>query len=220
MKMKKIYLFVALISFCSITAQTEKGSFMISGHTGLGFTSNTVKYKTEGENIDGPKTTSFNISPSVGYFIIENLAVGLDIDYKTVTTKQQVFVNSNDQPGPSQTKINTKTIESTLAIIPNATYFFSKGKARPYISAGIGFANIKQEGNRSRSFADYDLYDYYNNNNNGIVIGADVGLAYFLSKAISLDLGVGYAQYNYKDEDVKVKSGAIGVNIGVSVFLK
>jgi outer membrane protein len=218
--MRKIFLLIILTFSGAITAQTEKGALMISGHTSLGFTSNVVKYEAYGENTDGPKTTSFNISPSVGYFIIDNLAIGVDFDYKTVTTKQQVLVNSNDQPGPSQTKINTTTIESTLAIIPNATYFFSKGKARPYISAGIGFANIKQEGNRSRSFADYDLYDYYNNNNNGIVIGADVGLAYFLSKAISLDVGAGYAQYNYKDEDVKVKSGAIGINIGVSVFLK
>lgn len=91
--MKKITLLIALISFGAITAQTEKGTFTISGKTGLGFTSSTVKYEYAGQTEDGPKTSSFNISPSVGYFIIDNLAIGLEFDYTTSTTKQEVVMS-------------------------------------------------------------------------------------------------------------------------------
>lgn len=88
--MNKFILLSALISFSFISAQTEKGTFVISGQTGIGFTSTTVKYESAGQTSDGPKISSFNITPSVGYFIINNLAISLDIDYKTTTTKQQI----------------------------------------------------------------------------------------------------------------------------------
>lgn len=213
--MKKRFLFAALLFSILMTAQTEKGTFMISGETSLGFTSTNVKYKNHGISNDGPKTTSFNISPSVGFFVIDNLAIGLDFDYKTATTKQH-GITYYDPSINGYSNIEAKNTETSLAIMPNATYFFSKGKARPFIEAGIGYANIQQKTESSFS----TMYSKLESNNNGYVWGVGGGLAYFITNTVSFDIGLGYGEYNYNEEDTKVKSGAFSANIGISIFLK
>jgi outer membrane protein len=213
--MKKRFLLAALLFSVIITAQTEKGTFMIRGETGLGFTSTNVNYKDHGQSTDGPKTTAFNVSPSVGFFVIDNLAIGLDFDYKTSTTKQHgITFYSTAINGYS--RVEAESTETSLAIIPNATYFFSKGKARPFIEAGIGYANIKQKSEISDSVQ----YLKSDSNNNGYVWGAGGGLAYFITNTFSFDLGLAYSEYNYKEENIDVKSGAFSANIGISIFLK
>ncbi|WP_281324312.1 porin family protein [Flavobacterium sp. IMCC34518] len=217
--MKKRFLLVALLFSVIITAQTEKGTFAISGKTGLGFNSTTIKYENSGNTTDGPKTSSFNISPSLSYFIIDNLSLGLDLNYKTVTTKQKTFfINSGVTGG--YTIVDEKITQNTLSIIPTATYFFSKGKTRPYINAGMGFANMKEKSNYYGSLADGQTSSNFSTSNNGLVWGAGGGLAYFVSKAIGFDLGLAYAKYTYKENNSKVKTGSLGANIGISVFLK
>jgi outer membrane protein len=213
--MKKRFLLAALLFSVIITAQTEKGTFMISGETSLGFNSTTVKYKNAGNTTDGPKTSSFNISPSFGYFIIDNLSLGLDFNYKTLTTKQKILTLNPD--GINGMIVDEKITQNTLSIIPTATYFFSKGKARPYINAGIGYGNTKQKNNYSDLSAEVSNYS---TSNNGLVWGFGGGLAYFISKTVSFDLGLGYSEFTYEENDVNIKSGAFGANIGISVFLK
>jgi outer membrane protein len=216
--MKKIFLLVALLFSAIITAQTEKGTFAISGKTGLGFSSTTLKHENSGNTIDGPKTSSFNISPSFGYFIIDNLSLGLDFNYTTLTTKQKaVFLDSGSIGG--FTIVDEKITQNTLTIVPTATYFFAKGKTRPYINAGIGFGSIEQKKKYSGPSTDDDM-SYNPSSNNGLVWGAGAGLAYFVSKTVSFDLGLDYSEFSFKENDVKTKSGAFGANIGISVFLK
>lgn len=213
--MKKRFLLAALLFSVIITAQTEKGTFAISGKTGLGFNSTTIKYENSGNTTDGPKTSSFNITPSLSYFIIDNLSLGLDFDYKTSTTKQHgIIFYSTAINGYS--RVEAKSTATSLAVIPNATYFFSKGKVRPFIEAGIGYANIKQKSETSDSVQ----YLKSDSNNNGYVWAAGGGLAYFITNTVSFDLGLAYGEYNYKEENSNVKSGAFSANVGISIFLK
>lgn len=100
------------------------------------------------------------------------------------------------------------------------TYYFSKGNVRPYLSTGLGIAKINQK-NQTDEQSELGGSEFYNSSssNNGFVWGVSGGLAYFVSKNVGFDLGLGYAKYTYKENDVKTKSGALGINIGVSVFL-
>lgn len=213
--MKKIFLALSLSFIGVISAQTEKGSFIISGKTGLDFTSNTVKYKSDGQTIDGPKTSSFNISPGIGYFVTNNLAIGLALDYKSTITKQQIEIYDPNSTGGYLTA-KTKETLTTFSIIPNLNYFFSKGKTRPYLGTGIGLANTKYKN-------DYDSENTFSNstsNNTGLVWTANGGLLFLITPNIGLDLGLGYANYSFKDNGVKTSSSAFGANAGISVFLK
>ncbi|MEG0762171.1 MAG: porin family protein, partial [Chryseobacterium sp.] len=65
--MKKLLLAGAVALFGLSNAQMTKGDWVISGNTGAGFNSMSTKYKAEGESEDGPKVSSFSVSPSVGY---------------------------------------------------------------------------------------------------------------------------------------------------------
>ena len=102
--MKKLTLIAALAMVSAVQAQTEpattlptaKGNWIIGGSTNLGFTSNKATQKSGDFSVDGQKTTNFNVTPTVGYFAIDNLAVGLNLGMKfkntihrTITIKQQ-----------------------------------------------------------------------------------------------------------------------------------
>ncbi|RVT73128.1 porin family protein [Flavobacterium sufflavum] len=216
--MKKIFLTISLAFFGIISAQTEKGSFIISGQTNLGFTSNTTKYKSDRQTTDGPKTNTFSISPSVGYFIVNNLALGLAFDYKSTITKQQIEIFDPNNTG-GYTTGNIKETQTTLSIVPNATYFFSKGKTRPYFGAGLGLANTKYKSNYTSDSSSGDQFSYSENKNTGLVWTANGGLLFLITPAVSIDLGLGYANYSFKDNGLKTNSSAFGANAGISVFL-
>lgn len=131
---------------------------------------------------DLEKTNSFNVSPSFGYFIIDNLAITLyfNYEYKNSTFKQRYLTNFD----PASIPTNITIIQNTTSIVPNLSYFFSKGKARPYANAGIGLANVTEKQNSSNKSTTVD----------GVVWNIGGRLAYFISKSISLDSGIGYTE--------------------------
>lgn len=210
--MKKIFLVLSLCFIGTISAQTEKGAFIISGKTGLNFTSNNVKHKL-GIETDESKTSTFNISPAIGYFIANNFALGLAFDYKLTTTKQQIktFINYATE--------NSKETQNTLSIVPNATYFFFKGKTKPYFGTGLGLANSKYKSNYTKNSSSGYQFSNTSIKDIGLVLTANGGILFIITPSISADLGIGYANYSPKNDGIKTSSSAFGANAGISVFL-
>lgn len=171
--MKKVVLTaIAVFGFTLANAQTEKGKWLVSGGTSLEFSS--AKSKAKADNFptqDGPKISSFNIKPAVGYFVAENFMIGLSLDYETSTIKF-----SSD-----------KVTENSISVIPQVGYYFGKSNVKPFLNAGLGFASV------SNSDVDSNL--------NGTVLGINGGVAYFVSKSISLDFGVGYQSLSVKVDE-------------------
>ena len=123
----------ALALFASMNAQMEKGSWIVSGKTGIGFTSANTKYTAQGQTVDGPKVSSFEITPSVGYFAANNLAIGVDLGFKSTKT---TFKNAN-------LGINMEEKNSMFSVMPTATYYFATAsKVRPYLGAGVGYGKF------------------------------------------------------------------------------
>ncbi|MDY3317290.1 outer membrane beta-barrel protein [Riemerella anatipestifer] len=120
--MKKLFLVGALALFGAMNAQTEKGSWVVEGKTNLGFNSISTKEKANGQSSEAKKTSKFNFNPSVGYFVMDNLALGLELGF------------SSEKVG--------KATNSTFSLLPNATYYFATGSQfRPYLGAGVGYAS-------------------------------------------------------------------------------
>lgn len=203
--MKKLMFAGALALFASMNAQMEKGSWIVSGKTGIGFTSANTKYTAQGQTVDGPKVSSFEITPSVGYFAANNLAIGVDLGLKSTKT---TFKNSN-------LGINMEEKNSMFSVMPTATYYFATAsKVRPYLGAGVGYGSLTSE-------------DIFNNNETtkgGLLWGAKGGFVYLLNSSIGLDLGVGYQSFTTKETEqgveVKTIADGIGVNAGFSLFFK
>jgi hypothetical protein len=118
--MKKIsILTVSFLAFNIgfLNAQTQKGGFLVGLYSDmfdLGYTTMKYEYNTY-EN--DTKYFNFNLSPKVGYFVIDNLAVGIDLDFG--------FTLFNDRN-------NTTTISAG----PFARYYIPTSKVLPFLELG------------------------------------------------------------------------------------
>ncbi|WP_185288619.1 outer membrane protein [Chryseobacterium lactis] len=212
--MKKLLLMGA-VALCGLSnAQMTKGDWVISGNTGMGFNNTTATVKVGGNSVDGPKENSFSIVPSVGYFIIDKLAVGIDLGYVNTTTKFQ----------------GAKNTSSTFSVMPTATYYFTNSsKFVPFLGAGIGYASNKTK------------YSFYNSNINtegvdpllrqdtetttdGLAWKVKGGVTYMATQSLGVNLGISYDQFSNKETvmntEVKTNIKTFGVNVGFSYFIK
>lgn len=199
--MKKVLLLGAVALFTSLNAQTEKGSWVIGGSTTIGFNNISTKYSVGNNSNTEPSVSTFTLTPSVGYFVQDKLAVGLDLG----------FVSMSQKDG------DDKYTVSTLSAMPTATYYFkSATNLVPYLGAGVGYASTKAT-------------EKYNGNSNsetvdGFAWKAKGGLVYLINQNIGVDVGASYNQFSNKETvmgtDYKTTVGTFGINLGFSVFLK
>ncbi|WP_312821996.1 OmpW family outer membrane protein [Epilithonimonas sp.] len=206
--MKKLFLVGALALFGAMNAQTEKGSWVISGSTTIGFNNTSSKVKYNGNSVDGPKTTSFNIKPSAGYFVANNIAVGVDLSF--TSTKNESTQYFFDQ------ELNFESKSNTVVVMPNATYYFkSASKVMPYLGAGIGYFS-----NTIKYPSDFSSNEEVKETIDGLAWGAKGGVVFLVTPSIGIDLGLAYVNTSNKENDVKNVTNSFGVNAGFSFFFK
>lgn len=203
--MKKLLLAGAVALFGLSNAQMTKGDWVVSGNTGFGFNNVTTTVKAGGESADGPKVSTFSITPSVGYFVIDKLAVGIDLGLTSATTKYE----------------GTKTTTTSFSVMPTATYYFANdSKFIPFLGAGIGYASVKNKGEMNVlgvSASDETTTD-------GLAWKVKGGVTYMATQSLGINLGVSYDQFSNKqtimNTDVKTNVKTFGVNVGFSYFIK
>ncbi|QHI36075.1 hypothetical protein IMCC3317_14280 [Kordia antarctica] len=195
--MKKIILAaVAIFGFAfTANAQTEQGKWVISGSTSISFATTNLTLEFEGEEIsDDAKASIFSFTPSVGYFVINNLAVGLDLSFSSA---------KNDD---GTTDVTTSSFSSILG----GTYYFEAGdKFKPFVGLGAGLI--------STSSGDDDVLK-----SNGLALRGKGGVAYFVNESLSVDFSVLYLNTNQKNKennDLVSKNSSLAVGLGFSLFL-
>ncbi len=206
--MKKLLLVAAVAAFASVNAQMQKGTWVVGATSNLGFNSvnTSVKYSGNGvsETEDGPTVNTFTFNPSVGHFIIDNLAVGLDFGYVNVSTEEG----------------GDKMIMNTVSVLPTGTYYFyNEGKVIPYLGAGIGYSAITAKEKYSGST--------YSETYDGLTWKGKGGIVYLINKNIGIDLGLSYNQFTNKETEeymgntytTKSRVGTLGANVGFTLFL-
>ena len=72
---------------------TQRGNFLIG--SAVGFSSNTSNIAQGGAKGEGPESFQWNIAPHVGYFLFENFALGVGLDY-TFSREKQPNKDKND----------------------------------------------------------------------------------------------------------------------------
>ncbi|WP_109832500.1 outer membrane beta-barrel protein [Reichenbachiella versicolor] len=70
---------LAIITFTNVQAQTEQGSILVGASTNLGF--NSTKHKDADD-----ATNNFVLDAQAGYFVIDDLAVGLGLGFDNEST--------------------------------------------------------------------------------------------------------------------------------------
>ncbi len=203
MKQKLILLSILITIFTfAVSAQTEKGSISISGRSSFegAYFSNRIK----GANINisdryamSVDGYSITITPSIGYFVIDNLSVGAQSSFSITDGDYQ-----------------SKT--SQFVLMPTVAYYFpTKGPVKPFVAIGAGYTNISMELSLQGSNVD-------NMSFGGFAFAGGAGAAFFVRNNISIDLMLEYAEVSAKyskDSSYKYSTKGLGGSIGFSLYL-
>ncbi|MBN2666030.1 MAG: hypothetical protein JXR67_05935 [Bacteroidales bacterium] len=175
----------------TINLQSVYGSELMA----LGFIST-----KHGSESDALKTTAFNLLPRAGYFVIDNLAVGLDVVISLCSQK------SGD---------DYKDVSTTLAIGPFARYYYPLEKINTFFEVNSYFGTWKEK----YTYGSSEFEDNYGL----LMLGLGPGVTFPVCDCAFFDVMAGYSHLVWKDKDSegddKETSNGFGVKIGISVVL-
>jgi len=182
--MKKMFL--TAIAVCTLTfmnAQEDgfsKGDIFISGSFGL-----------DSQSTGDIKSSSFEITPRVGFFVSDNIAVGARIGY--TSSKEEV-------PFTGEQKTNTINAGAF-----GRYYFTPSSKFSVFGELGFEYASSKQE----QGVAELKI--------NGFGVNVGPGVSYFLSDHFSLEAFWGAIGYATATPDFDGAESTDAVTFGVNL---
>ncbi|AUC14562.1 hypothetical protein BTO06_05110 [Tenacibaculum sp. SZ-18] len=209
MKIKTLQLLVVLMTVSSSFGQTEKGKFLIGLNTPLSFSSNSSRIinNSSGSSFENDSSTIFSFSPQVGYSIIDNLFLGLDLS----------FSFSSSENNTSETNSNT------FVVAPFVKYYYPTKNDFNFFGQfkyGFGRSNSKLE---NIGFIDPMIPSVieWENNIEELLLGFGVG--YFVHEILNIELSINY-QNTFYDSFANFSGDQLAIDtfsasIGFSLFL-
>lgn len=195
--MKTIKLFLALSLLITLTtnAQITKGNWMVGG-SGDFSTKKLVNNYSDGTS-ETNAFRSIEITPNIGYFIKDKLALGVKIGY------EGEFYSGNTS-SPEQ---HYNTIYSG----PFVRYYLlnSQKLINPFIESSFIFGNKHSSSSAFKST---------NTSINSVYLSA--GSSLFLNSSVGLDLTLKYSIKDEKVESNKLKTNDFQIGIGFQIFLE
>jgi hypothetical protein len=186
---KQSIFLVALLFLFSIDVSAQllnKGNFMMGSTVGFSTADSKVTHsinnnKEEGE---GPSSIQINFAPKVGYFIVDNFALGIGLDYTFSTVREPNTDRTND---------------SDLLFGPYARYYLPVGNDMSFFfEADFGFGTSSDQ--------QYIGGDKQSINTNIFAVGAGPGFT-ILSTA---DIGIeALLKYNFARGQFETESAGI-----------
>ncbi len=216
--MKKQLLLLAVVVGSALTAsaQFEKGTIFLNGGTSLGlnFGTSTSSFSGGGVTIETESSySSFGLNTMPGYFLMDGLVVGLDINFNTNSSSFDFEVS------------DTKTVElsyktSEVLVGPFVRYYLDAGL---FFQAGVGF------GSASSTDDEYDLLEdnvvSTESSAGAFAYTVGVGYAIFLNDNVALEPSLGYGSVTYSEnelpdgiDEITTTDAGLNVGIGISIF--
>jgi len=202
---KNVTILLFLVGFSFTQAQTEKGKVLIGGGTKMALASDILSTKSNQDNKENYLSQkSFELNPVVAYFVVNNLALGLEIPIT-----HQAIKYFEDYSESSLT---------TSALCFLRLYFNENDPIKPYIHGGIGL------GLRNSSYTGL-IYSYNYKAKYNLVLGKiSAGVSAFINEKIALDIGIGYQYIRSKRQqdnpsDYRSISNGFASSIGFSFVL-
>ena len=173
----------------------------------LGFSSIKNKSDADGfEESDPFKMTCINLLPKVGYFVVDNLALGLDVK---ISLSSEKYGGDND-------KYSTRVFSAG----PFVRYYIPTPKVLPFfeISGSFGAINYKND------YSDNTYWEDTENKSSVMSFGGGIGLAAPLGEKVTFDIMAGYDSLTVKDKEdnddnYRTVIGTLGLKIGFTILL-
>lgn len=183
--MKRICYSIALLTITiQATAQTIKRNYMV----GANLMTTSVSFQNDNTGYD------LGLQPKLGYFLNENLVIGLAAELGVSAQKSNTTMNYGLTPF-ARIFIGKQNMDE----IPRHVMF--------YVEAGAGF------GGRNSRFKNADG-SKTNVTTNGPIFYAGPGVDIFLNRNVALELGAEYRHIGGSPEVNRV-----GINLGFQIFL-
>jgi len=183
-----ITLLTVMICTGNVMAQFNKGRMLVGGTAS--FSSLTTKDDAYNSNITNDM---FTLTPQAGYFVIDNLAVGLDASFGL---------------GKSTTSSGTTKY----------TYILAGPFVRYYLKPGIFFQGEYQFGSEKYTIS----FPPYLNQTGTETLSAwalSLGYALFLNEHVAIEPMVSYKSSIAKETDYKGTNAGIAIGVGLQIYL-
>ncbi|WP_044398455.1 outer membrane beta-barrel protein [Lacinutrix sp. Hel_I_90] len=186
---------IAALGFTSVNAQEamstggfNEGDVFISGAVGFGSSS-------QGDNSEN----TFTVSPKVGFFVNDNIAIGATVGYSSYTDEYQT--------------VNPVTFEDVTA--EDKFSVFSAGVfGRYYFTPGSQFSFFGELAAGITSTTEDDAFVEEDFKSNGVTAAFAPGISYFVSDNFAIEAAVGVLGYNTNKADVDGAEARNDFNIG------
>lgn len=184
---KPVVLIAFLLSVGTLLGQyTAQGNFMMGTTLGFSAATSTITqdYGTGDVAKENPTYTQFSIAPSIGYFLIDNLALGIGLDYTFNQVKNKSQATNKD---------------SDLLFGPFARYYIPMTEDMSFfLEANFGFGN---------SSDDQEVGGVPQNiSTNIFAVGVGPGFTIFSSAAVGIETLV---KYNFARSDFDTNIGGV-----------
>tara|TARA_R110000751_G_scaffold135_3_gene659 strand:+ start:77370 stop:77999 length:630 start_codon:yes stop_codon:yes gene_type:complete len=189
---------IAVLGFTSVNAQEEmttggfaNGDVFVSGAVGFGTSS-------QGDF----KENQFEISPKVGFFVSDNIAVGASVGYTSFTEEGPAF---------DPTSLETVTAENKLSALSAGVF------GRYYTTPSSQFSFF---GELSANFVASKFDEAFveeDQKADGLNFGFTPGVSYFVSNCIALEASVGVLNYSTNKADAEGAEARNNFNIGLDL---
>lgn len=186
----KYILTILITLFLSFSAKSQigEGTWLTGGSANLSSSNFTYSYSGF---VGKGRSTNINISPVIGYFIVDKFAVGAK---------------------PSLSYENSSSISGTT----RSTHFDIGPFVRYYFLPADNVINLFAEANYQYGFIKFQAADSKSRNTFSFYVGPVV----YFNSSVGLELFLGYYIRNEKFLDGTVKTNSFQINVGFQIQLK
>ena len=123
--MKHFFFFSILLFSLSLSAQINEGDWLVGGNTSFSYT------ESKSGSINPSESFTFDIAPNIGYFIIDQLALGTKLNYLRNRFESSDFDNTFE----------------TFFVSPFARYYILKDDQmlNPFVESSYRFSVLNSE---------------------------------------------------------------------------
>ena len=198
--MKLFMMMTALIIGLATTAQAQVGKGLFAGGS-LGFTMGGTNYQNGSNTTKGPTSSSFNVTPRIGYYFTDNIAAGIQFGFAGTSGKINGIVV-------------TKTSSNTLSVGLFGRYALPLGDEGKFAFTGdlnLGFSATNGKSETGSLSVKSDPISQ-------ISVGIAPGILFFPTPKIGLEAGLGNilaltatTETEANNNDNKIKSTQIQI---------
>lgn len=187
----------------SSTLSLDGTGYNLTGGTGfnlMNISFSSTKYKSDAYEEGNPhKKTNINLSPKVGYFVVDNLVIGLDLNVASLSEKGGTL----------------KISQTLLSTGPFIRYYLPTSNVRPFFEFNSAFGVIN---NKLKT----DIYEEFKSSVKSI--GGGFGIAAPLGERVMFDVLAGYNSLTVQrkennDNNFRNVIGTLGLKFGFTMLL-